>query len=598
MQHTAQDASVIAMGIAGVIFYGILFPAVIIIMLWSWSPECPLRLSLGRRHKPLPVKREDDPGGFLLPRNRTLLGWLYGEFRSEVYYMSSMHLVHRFLFCAVVSLVINPAMQLLLSVLLTSVFAIWFIVTRPYYNDRLNVLQAVMYASILIQIGIGTCYYSGNLFSKVWRSRFEFASFTMIVGVGLVLLWITIMDFCDYSAFNKAERKILKYLRLRQTHNEDAYLAKFEETYHFLKPKIRLKDKFNSEEEAVRQLIGMFNPVKLWSWVEKAHPETQKGFWGSVWRDISWVFEKVWKKLWLLFRKISKNCCLPVPESAPPVFEKKEEMELFVEVAIRLKETGCFDERTSHQSLMHEAELWSFFVRNFPEGLSYLFNVKNDRAKNLDDFFKHFYLYYWRSKKSVHTMLHRCFAKPESELSKEGPKSKPKLKRLNAMDALRSSSRWIWLMGEFIIHKYDEITERERPVEFDEQRVTLFDFSIQHEVPGITWLILSKSRAQLARWLSKKENHHYAEGLFKCLVSDINKASLKFKEGCWEEKFMRVSSLNLMAIFRTIVPPEEMDRKLINDENPYVVEKPFESEDREIDAASLDEMRGGDSSGK
>lgn len=55
-------------------------------------------------------------------------------------------------------------------------------------------------------------------------------------------------------------------------------------------------------------------------------------------------------------------------------------MELFIEVALRLKETGCFDERTGYQSLMDEAELWSFFVRKFPEALSYLFNVEDDRA--------------------------------------------------------------------------------------------------------------------------------------------------------------------------------------------------------------------------
>jgi len=509
-------------------------------LLWIWSPESRLRKILGRHHKPLPVKPDDDPGGFLVPRNRILLGWLYREFRPQLFYMSALHLVHRFFFAAVVSIVINTAFQLLLSVVLTLIFAISFLVTKPYYNDRLNVLQAVMYASVLIQLGLGTCFYSGSLFSEVWRSRFQFASFMMIVGAGLVFLWTIIMDVCDFSAFNKAERVILNYLRHR--HND--YITE-NGNYE------RSEEQFELKEEAVKELIEMFNPVKLWSWVEKVHPRRKKGFWGSVWQDVIWIFVRAWKKVRLLSTNVSKTCCLPAPKMAPQKtkFEKKMEMELFVEVAYRLKETGCFDKHTCYQSLMDEAELWSFFVKKFPEGLSYLFNVEGDGAANLDDFFKHFYLYYWRSKKFI-----------------EKPKSKPTLKRQKAMN-MNASTRWNWLTGEFLV-AYDVIMKEERLVEPDHLHATLFDCRSKREVPGITWLILSKSRAQLAWWLSKNTKYPIAKGLFESLVFDINRASTRFSDGCWEEKFMRISSLNLMSIFRPIVPPKEINRKLIDDERP------------------------------
>jgi len=163
MQHTPQDSTVIILGVVGLTVFGLLFPIVVLILLWSWSPDSPIRRYCLRyqtsKSPSNPIKQRDDPGGFIESKNKILLGWLYTEFRVEVYFMSAMHLVHRFFFVAIVSLLVNPALQLLCSVILTSIFAIWFVVTRPYYNDRLNVLQATMYASILIQLGIGQCYY-------------------------------------------------------------------------------------------------------------------------------------------------------------------------------------------------------------------------------------------------------------------------------------------------------------------------------------------------------------------------------------------------------------------------------------------------------
>ncbi|KAH7622897.1 hypothetical protein Ndes2526B_g02183 [Nannochloris sp. 'desiccata'] len=201
-------------------------------------------------------------------------------------------------------------------------------------------------------------------------------------------------------------------------------------------------------------------------------------------------------------------------------------------------------------------------------------------------------------------MVQECFTNPDS---KEKPTSEaPTLNRINALHFDKMAD---WAMGNFLI-THDEIPEKERLLEenLEHLLVEKFNFSSKIEIPGVTWLILSKSRAQLARWLSKNRKYPNAKGLFKCLVFDINNASPKFSDGCWEEKFMRVFSLNLMAIFRTIVPPEEMNRKLIDDGTPVHVEncndsdspdsKPFESEDSEMDAAPLGEMGGGDSGGK
>jgi hypothetical protein len=72
--------------------------------------------------------------------------------------MSAMHLVHRLLFAAAVLLVTRQGLQLLISALLTMFFAVLFYSKAPYYSSRLNVLQTVLYTSVLFQLGFGACY--------------------------------------------------------------------------------------------------------------------------------------------------------------------------------------------------------------------------------------------------------------------------------------------------------------------------------------------------------------------------------------------------------------------------------------------------------
>ncbi len=393
----------------------------------------------------------------------------------------------------------------------------------------------------------------------------------MIVLVGIVLLWIVIQDGLDYFASNKAEQKILAYFELHQEHNKNAFLDKFENDNGLTWKEIKIK-----EEKAVRNLISMFNPVKLWTWVGKikleADPKAaeQKGF-----RSITKWFKELWEKI-------------RHPLEKKEEFKRNDEMELFIDVARRLTETGCFNERTSYQSLMDEAELWSFFVRKFPEIVSYLFNVTDYRSEeNLDDFFKNFYLHYWMSKKTLYNMVEDWFLKSDAKEEMK-PKMKPKMKRMKAdRFYFFPDYLWDWAMGEFL-DKADAIKKDERPIE-ECDSINEYNFSSNpaNKVPGVTWLITAQSRAQLARWLSKNRKYPVAKTRFKYLVAQIDKASLSFSDGCWEETLQRVFSMNLMAIFRTVEAPSELDRKLIDedtDNDDDADDKmPFESEDSEID---------------
>ena len=154
LQYMAQTPIVVTLGVVGLLF-GIAFPMYLYISLYSFSPKFP-----GRRYvlfKGQPVK--EDSGGFREKTNLRKLGWLYAKFRVEHWYMAVAHLAHRFLMTAVVSFVVNPGLQLFLCEALTIIFASFFLTTMPYYNKRLNVVQLVMYASVMFQLGIGFAFY-------------------------------------------------------------------------------------------------------------------------------------------------------------------------------------------------------------------------------------------------------------------------------------------------------------------------------------------------------------------------------------------------------------------------------------------------------
>lgn len=148
-----QSPAVLALGIIGLVLYAIVFPVFLYIKLYSLSPKWP-----GRRAV-LKCKVKEDSGGFREKRNLRMLGWLYAKFRVEHWYMAVAHLLHRFTMTAVISFMVNPGLQLFVSAALTIIVAAFFLITAPYYNRRLNVMQAIMYASVLFQLGFGSCFY-------------------------------------------------------------------------------------------------------------------------------------------------------------------------------------------------------------------------------------------------------------------------------------------------------------------------------------------------------------------------------------------------------------------------------------------------------
>ena len=194
------------------------FTLYLILQLWVLSPDCPFRkLPSGCRSK------DEDPGGFIDKRHRTWLGWLYKDFRMEVYYMSAMHLIHRFL------------------------FAVLFYSKAPYYKNRLNVLQTTLYTSLFFQIGFALCFFPDSHWSNDWYGAIFYCNWAMILIVLGMLLWVIFMDSLEWLALRQSKAAIKKFLERKLRESEDSGAPPSYKDAHLL--------------------IGVFSPTRLWRYV-------------------------------------------------------------------------------------------------------------------------------------------------------------------------------------------------------------------------------------------------------------------------------------------------------------------------------------------
>ncbi|KAL4542165.1 hypothetical protein Ndes2437B_g06475 [Nannochloris sp. 'desiccata'] len=510
---TMWSSAVIVLGSVGLAFYAILFPLVMFFVLWSWSPDCPYR------KRPKGVLQEEDPGDFQAKKSLTLLGWLYSDFRAEVYYMSFMHIPHRLCFAVSVTLITNPGFQLLISIIVTVFFALLFILKVPYYNHRLNVLQITMYTSILLQLALGVCYAStGDIFSENWSTAFTFISFTLIVIVVCVLIWIISMDLLEYIASVSTKSAIQGF-----------YTAFYVED----------ADELPSEIES---LIDMISAPKLWSWVlyqwtlMRPLDPRPTPFYENL-KFVKFLLGKRPTKE--RFIAIGKNLKASLTAAdhgergldgiTMAALQGHESLQLFIQVSQALGNYSKKDgEAFSYLNLRDEAELWRELVLDHPEIVSYLFNEENNDALNA--FFAPFYRKYWRTQeslmqkalgafRSIPTCLFRSSAQPPAThvmatdedgcvrsrlLSNRISDSTTRLKNIGRNDAMR---RWT--------------------------------------VRNVAWLIDRRDRATIARWLATRNWDNPERKRFAELVLDVS--SLEFS--CWQERTMKVLSLLSMSIF-------------------------------------------------
>lgn len=236
--YTNQTTTVIVIGAVGLVLYSLLYPGVIAFQLWKLSPDCPWR------KRPPGQSRDEDAGGFREEENITAYGVLYEKFKVEKYYMAFVHLLHRLVFIAIVAVSEDVNLQLLLGILVTMAFAFLFLWTKPYYLQRTNMLQAILYTSVVVQLGIGTKF--NNTFpynNEAWDQAFAVLSIIAICTAGAGFVWISAMDVIEYICANLANQAVLGYLARRQG--------------------MTVKEQ-NANAHRIAQLVEVFDPVRLW----------------------------------------------------------------------------------------------------------------------------------------------------------------------------------------------------------------------------------------------------------------------------------------------------------------------------------------------
>lgn len=238
--YTLQTTAGICVGAIGLTVYGVLFPLCLVIKLWSMSPDSVIRR---RKKRPEGITRLEDDGGFREEKNVQLFGWLYEKFKVERYYMAHMHLLHRFIFIAAVTLLIDPALQLLTSTVITLVFAVLFLVARPYFLTRVNVLQAVLYISIVCVLVCGIGFYSplAILEGSFWSITFQYIGYIILGLAGGVFLWVSTIEILEYLCRVASGELLLQHLYLDR---ED--------------------DKGRQTVKRITKLADVFCSVRLW----------------------------------------------------------------------------------------------------------------------------------------------------------------------------------------------------------------------------------------------------------------------------------------------------------------------------------------------
>ena len=132
---------------------------------------------------------------------------------------------------------------MLLALLVTFGFGVAFLVTRPYFLMRLNVLQGVLYISTVCMCMIGGLFYSNQFWLiDSWGRAFTIMAFIIIAGTTATFFVVIVYEILEWHA------KISTLKRL-----EEACMRDPDSRYG--------SDGFNRDE--VEAFVSVFHPRKL-----------------------------------------------------------------------------------------------------------------------------------------------------------------------------------------------------------------------------------------------------------------------------------------------------------------------------------------------
>jgi hypothetical protein len=209
-------------------------------------------------------------------------------------------------------------------------------------------------------------------------------------------------------------------------------------------------------------------------------------------------------------------------------------------------------------SLNDEAELWRSLVNTYPGIVSYIFNGSNDQVDNLYEFYATFYENYWNMQESwlgdwynnlYKLSLKSCWKKLTSifnELYTLPNKLLNRPQRLENEPSEPSANG----ASSLVRHAHKQRLERKSVVTIassQKPQRSVVDQRVDH----VAWLLQSRDRPFIARWLVMEPNHE-SRMRFNKIINDIS--SVQKSNMCFEETAIKYLSFGMYSLFHKTTP--------------------------------------------
>ena len=205
-----------------------------------------------------------------------------------------------------------------------------------------------------------------------------------------------------------------------------------------------------------------------------------------------------------------------------------------------------------------QAELWRSLVNKYPGIVAYIFNGSDVEVQCLYNFYVTFYTNYWNMQESwfgrwynnlYKVNMKACWKRWVLYLTGKGDGAH--LPQLGPSPMIRTAGTLVKdrIQTKDTGNNNTSCDERQEKNSYPISDLKRLDSSkdIGQRVENITWLLQSRDRPFIARWLAGIERRKKPRKHFKVLIQAI--ANMDTKHRCWEEKTMKILSLGMLALF-------------------------------------------------
>lgn len=217
----------------------------------------------------------------------------------------------------------------------------------------------------------------------------------------------------------------------------------------------------------------------------------------------------------------------------------------------RLRKTDDY----SWLSMNDEAELWRNLVNQYPGIVAYIFNGSDDEVEYLYNFYVTFYNSYWNMQESWFGRWYNSLYKVDmkayweslvSKLTGEDNRVTSPRAAAGSNQETKNSSVFLARTASITITNRKASPEKMYDAGSSSGKERLDSSKDVDRVEHVAWLLQSRDRPFIARWLALIESQHKSRRHFKRIIKDISVDTMPI---CYQEKAMKILSLGMLSLF-------------------------------------------------